>query len=71
MPRRERKYRVVLDVQPPADLAARCSAVWRELLDIAEHRLGQQRRASEDRNRLAQDHRAGGADQDCEPVMAE
>ena len=37
MPQRERKYRILLDLQPPEDLAARCSAVWRELLDIAEH----------------------------------
>ena len=34
--RRERVYRIVLGGPPPADLAARCSGVWRELLDIAE-----------------------------------
>ena len=36
MPRRERHYRVVLDAQAPGDLAARCSATWRDLLDVAE-----------------------------------
>ena len=48
MPRRERRYRVVLDAQPPEDLAARCSAVWCELLDVAEHNRVLRRDARED-----------------------
>ena len=40
MPKRERRYRVVLDAQPPEDLAARCSLAWRDLLEVVQ-RLGE------------------------------
>ena len=35
--RRNGVYRIVLDGPPPADLAQRCSGVWREMLDVVEH----------------------------------
>ena len=36
MPQRDRRYHVVLDAQAPEDLAARCSATWRDLLEVAD-----------------------------------
>ena len=40
VPKRERRYRVVLDAQAPEDLAARCSLAWRDLLEVVQ-RLGE------------------------------
>ncbi len=39
MPQRDRQYRIVLDAPAPADLAARCSAAWRDLLEVADRLL--------------------------------
>ena len=71
MPDRERLYRIVLDGPPPADLDQRCTATWRELLDVAERLRALHRHGSERGGQVVQDDAREEFGQDREPVMAE
>ena len=51
MPRPDRQYRVVLDAPAPEDLAARCSAAWRDLLEVADRLLEHRHLAHSDGDR--------------------
>ena len=51
MPQRDRQYRVVLDAPAPPDLAARCSAAWRDLLEVADRLLEHRHLAHSDGDR--------------------
>ena len=44
MPKRERRYRVVVEGPTPEDLAERCAAVWRDIRLAAQHAVVAARR---------------------------
>ena len=60
MPRPDRQYRVVLDAPAPEDLAARCSAAWRDLLVVAGRLLEHRHVAHSDGDRGLTGFRDGG-----------
>ena len=70
MPRRERRYRVIVDGPAPADLGERCAATWCELLEVVEHNRALQRHASEHGAHAIQDDLGEDASGDREPVDA-
>ena len=47
MPKRERRYRVVVEGPTPDDLAERCAAVWRDIRLAAQHAVVAARRVQE------------------------
>ena len=47
MPKRERRYRVVVEGPTPEDLAERCAAVWRDIRLASQHAVMAARRVQE------------------------